>query len=169
MQNLIISKCQKEIWKYGQVKYMKHVSDVCQKTAYSSFRKIICKKSHNICRYVLKMTNKISSWILEFLSSFCNTSLPESSTRNYFLSSSDHFYMNMFAGKQTYPWFQATKKYNVGFHSVTRKDIFIFGFRDTWNSYNLFSFMMSKDAAIFISVGKQCRWWLWEWGRIVFA
>jgi len=148
---------------------MKHVSDVCQKTAYSSFRKIICKKSHNICRYVLKMTNKISSWILEFLSSFCNTSLPESSTRNYFLSSSDHFYMNMFAGKQTYPWFQATKKYNVGFHSVTRKDIFIFGFRDTWNSYNLFSFMMSKDAAIFISVGKQCRWWLWEWGRIVFA
>lgn len=82
---------------------MKHVSDVCQKTAYSSFRKIICKKSHNICRYVLKMTNKISSWMLEFLSSFCNTSLPESSTRNYFLSSSDHFYMNMFAGKQTYP------------------------------------------------------------------
>lgn len=39
----------------------------------------------------------------------------------------------------------------------------------TYNSYCLFSFMMSKDAAIFISVGKQCKWWLWEWGRIVFA
>lgn len=36
-------------------------------------------------------------------------------------------------------------------------------------THSLFSWGMSKEAAMFISVGRQCRWWLWEWGRMVFA
>lgn len=28
---------------------------------------------------------------------------------------------------------------------------------------------MSKEAAMLMRVGRQCRWWLWEWGRMVFA
>lgn len=28
---------------------------------------------------------------------------------------------------------------------------------------------MSNEAAMFIRVGRQCRWWLWEWGRMVLA
>jgi hypothetical protein len=28
---------------------------------------------------------------------------------------------------------------------------------------------MSKEAALLMSVGRQCRWWLWECGRMVLA
>lgn len=36
-------------------------------------------------------------------------------------------------------------------------------------THNRFSWSMSNEAAMLISVGKQCKWWLWEWGRIVLA
>lgn len=36
-------------------------------------------------------------------------------------------------------------------------------------THSRFSWVMSKEAAMLISVGRQCRWWLCEWGRIVLA
>lgn len=36
-------------------------------------------------------------------------------------------------------------------------------------THSRFSWGMSKEAAMLMRVGRQCKWWLWEWGRMVFA
>lgn len=36
-------------------------------------------------------------------------------------------------------------------------------------THSLFSWAISKEAAMFMRVGRQCRWWLWLWGRMVLA